>query len=374
MTVITILLAILLGGQAADQSPGRLTGQVVEQGGRTAVARARVTVISMARPQAGPPQMFETTTDTEGRFALENVLPGAYRVQASKPGYAMQMFDAQQPIVEVLPGQTREGVLVSLSRGGAIAGHVFDSTGEAEAEVQVMAVRRMPGGPGGAGMFVPAGPSAQTNDLGEYRLYGLAPGEYYVQASPRSSMGPFNVASPRTSIVVPTYYPTGRSTDSAQMITAAAGETIRDVDIHLMTASAFQLSGTVVDESGAPVGGAMITVMPERGPTGGMPMMFGPPSMSRSNADGSFVVPNLPSGVYTVRAGLPITGAGGNFGVVSGGGINAVATGAIGGGGFTSWTSFGGPGGTFTSDGNDQMRVTIGDANVEGFRLVARRR
>src|SRR4029450_11944601 len=106
--------------------------------------------------------------------------------------------------------------------------------------------------------------------------------------------------------------------------------TIRDVDIHLLTAPAFQLSGTVVDESGVPVSGAMITVMPERGPMGGMPMMYGPPSMSRSNADGTFAVPNLPSGVYTVRAGFPITGSGGNFGVVQGGGINTVAAGAIG--------------------------------------------
>ena len=375
MTMIaTILTALLALAQAADQSSGRLAGQVVEQGVRTPIANARVMVFSMARPQAGPPQILEATTDAEGRFTLDNVLPGAYRVQASKAGYAMQMFDAQQLIVEVLPGQTREGVSVSLSRGGAIAGRVIDSSGAPEAEVQVMAMRRMPGGPAGAGMFVPAGPGAQTNDLGEYRLYGLAPGEYYVQASPRPSMGMFNTASPRATIVVPTYYPSGRTTDSAQMITVAAGETIPAVDIGLLIAPAFQLSGTVVDEAGTPVGGAMITVMPDRGPMGGLPMMFGPPSMSRSNADGTFVVANLPSGAYSVRAGFPITGGGGNFGVVQGGGINAVAAGAIGAGSFTTWTSSGGgPGVTYTSDGNDQTRVTIGDANVEGFKLVVRR-
>ena len=373
MTVIaTILAALLALAQAADRSSGRLTGQVVEQGGRTPIANARVMVFSMARPQAGPPQMLEATTDAEGRFTVDNVLPGAYRVQASKAGYAMQMFDAQQLIVEVLPGQTREGVSVSLSRGGAIAGHVMDSSGAPEAEVQVMAMRRMPGGPAGAGMFVPAGPGAQTNDFGEYRLYGLAPGEYYVQASPRPSMGVFT--SPRATIVVPTYYPSGRTTDSAQMITVAAGETIPAVDIGLLIAPAFQLSGTVVDEAGAPVGGAMITVMPERGPMGGMPMLFAPPSMSRSNADGTFVVANLPSGGNSVRAGFPITSGGGNFGVVQGG-INTVATGGIGAGSFTTWTSSsGGPGVTYTSDRNDQTRVTIGDANVEGFKLVVPRR
>src|SRR6185436_20984461 len=124
MTVIaTILAALLALAQAADQSSGRLTGQVVEQGGRTPIANARVMMFSMARPQAGPPQVLEATTDAEGRFTLDNVLPGAYRLQASKAGYAIQMFDTQQLIVEVLPGQTRDGVTVSLSRGGAIAGH-----------------------------------------------------------------------------------------------------------------------------------------------------------------------------------------------------------------------------------------------------------
>ena len=376
MTVIaTMLAAVLAVAQAADQSSGRLMGQVVEQGSRTPIANARVMVFSMARPQAGPPQILEATSDADGRFTLDSLLPGAYRVQASKAGYAMQTFDAQQLIVEVLPGQTREGVAVSLSRGGAIAGHVMDSAGAPEAEVQVMAMRRMPGGPAGGGMFVPAGPGAQTNDLGEYRLYGLAPGEYYVQASPRPSMGMFNVASPRATIVVPTYYPSVRTMDSAQMITVAAGETIPAVDIGLLIAPAFQLSGTVIDDAGAPVGGAIITVMMERGPMGGMPMMFGPPSMSRSNADGTFVVTNLPSGVYSVRAGFPMAASGGNFGIVQGGGISTVATGAIGAGSFTTWTSSGGgPGVTYTSDGNDQTRVTIGDANVEGFKLIVRRR
>src|SRR5262245_14122081 len=126
MSVIAVVVAALLAvAQASAPTPGRLMGQVVEQGGGTPIANARVSVFLMARPQAGPPQTFEATTDADGRFTLDSVVPGAYRVQASKPGYAMQMFDGPQLIVEVLPGQTREGVLVPLLRGAAIAGHVI---------------------------------------------------------------------------------------------------------------------------------------------------------------------------------------------------------------------------------------------------------
>jgi len=72
------LFAVLACIQApADQVNGRLTGQVVAQGQNTPIANARVSVFSMARPTLGPPQMFETTTDSEGRFVVENVPPGA---------------------------------------------------------------------------------------------------------------------------------------------------------------------------------------------------------------------------------------------------------------------------------------------------------
>jgi hypothetical protein len=366
------LFAVLACIQApADQVNGRLTGQVVAQGQNTPIANARVSVFSMARPTLGPPQMFETTTDSEGRFVVENVPPGAYRLQASKAGYATQTFDARPLIVEVRSGQTREGVAVPLMRGGAIAGHVIDSTGEPEAEVMVMALRRIPNRPPGSAGFVPAGPSAQTNDLGEYRLFGLAPGEYLIQVNPRMSMGLFSTAAPHATITVPTYYPNAPNVDTAQSVVVAAGATIADVDVHVIVAPAFQIAGIVVDESGAPVGGATVSAGPERNSMGGVPIaiVFGPPSMTRTNADGTFSIPNLAAGSYAVRAGFQTGGGSGGIGAVSGG-LNVVA----GGGGsitnFTSWTVDSRTGAGFTSYDNELAHITISDANIEGLKIV----
>ena len=73
----------------------------------------------------------------------------------------------------------------SLVRGAAIAGRVVDDLGEPAQRVQVRAakLRRF----ASEWRLIPFGESVETNDLGEYRLHGLPPGEYVVSASRRSA-------------------------------------------------------------------------------------------------------------------------------------------------------------------------------------------
>ena len=357
-----LLAAVLALAQGASPAAyGRVVGQIIEPGQNTPIAGARINMLPAGRPATLPPPIFETTTDAEGRFALEYVPPGAYRLQASKAGYAMPTLDVPPPTVDVSAGQTASNVSIALVRGGAIAGRVLDASGEPQAEVQVMAVRRLQNGPP---MPVPIGRNAQTDDLGVYRLYGLPPGQYYVQVSPRPEFGLFNVTSPRSSVTIPTYYPAARTVDTAQAIAVTAGETTQNVDIHVIETVAYQISGTVVDESGAPVAGAAVSVEPDRNPANGMPMMFSPPSNVRTNADGTFAVPNLAPGTYHVSAGVPITRV-----PDSGGGIGAFSTSSA--GGFTNFTAWSvNPNGISFSGGDLRQLITITNASVEGVRLT----
>jgi carboxypeptidase family protein len=361
--VILAAVVTLAQGAGDPSAYGRITGQVVEQGQNTPIAAAHINLLPAGRPTTVPPPMFETTTDSDGRFALEYVPPGEYRLQASKAGYATATPpDVPPSIIDVGAGQTRSGVSIALVRGGAIAGRVTDAAGEPAAEVSLLALRRLPNGPP---MPVPTGRGAQTDDLGVYRIYGLAPGEYYVEANPRPSFGLFNVATARPTVSVPTYYPGRRAPNGAQTITVTAGETVKDVDIRVIETPAFQISGVVVDESGNAVAGAAVSVNPERDPASGIPLMFTLPSNVRTNDDGTFSVPNLSPGTYVVNAGVPITGVPAG----SGGGIGAVSTSGAGGfTNFTTWTV--NPNGISFSGGDAQQRITITHANVEGVRLT----
>jgi len=360
-------VALLAAGQVTDSPYGRVVGQVSEQGSNRPVANARVNVFSMARPPANLMRSFDTTTDADGRFALERVPPGEYRVEASKAGYALQTPGAGPPIIDVSAGRTSDQISLTLTRGGAIAGRVVNAAGEPEPEVSVMAYARIPNGPPAAPLVINGRP-AQTDDLGDYRIYGLAPGEYYIQVSPRPVGGLFNVSPPHASVTVPTYYPEGRTFDEAQRVAVTAGETTRDVDIRLITAPAFQISGTVLDESGSPVTGAAVSVMIDRNPSRGVPFAFGPPTSTLTNADGSFTLTNLPPGIYRVSAGFPMTGGpflgAGGFGVVAATGSATTSA------GFTTWTATTPPNGF---GANTTEQVTIADANVDGIKLVVRR-
>jgi hypothetical protein len=182
----------------------------------------------------------------------------------------------------------------------------------------------------------------------------------------------FNVSAPRPTVSVPTYYPGTRTPDAAQKVVVAAGETVRDVDVQVIASPAYQVSGIVVDESGAPVPGAAVSVMPDRSPASRAPIVFGPPSTALAAADGTFTLTNLSSGRYRLSAGLPVTG-----GPFAGGGIGAVSfsssasfSGATS-GGATTWMLNAPNGISFSSDSET---VTVADANVEGLKLVVRRR
>ena len=120
---------------------------------------------------------------------------GRYSLNASKTGFIALSYGQRRPLqagtpLQLAEGQQLKGVELRLPRGGAISGHIFDEDGEPmpAATVRLMRYEYLQGDR----RLVPVG-TDQTDDRGQYRIWGLNPGEYYVSAigrNPNPGRGP----------------------------------------------------------------------------------------------------------------------------------------------------------------------------------------
>jgi hypothetical protein len=236
------------------------------------------------------------TTDAEGKFEFKEVVPGRYNVSASKGSYVSLQYGQQRPFepgkpLEVLPTQTIEKVDFALPRGAVIIGRVLDEFSEPLLDAMVSMQRFQ--NIGGQRRLVPAGRPATTNDIGEFRLFAISPGQYYLSATFRE-MGMSGDSADRSGYA-PTYFPGTSSIAEAQKITVALGQMISDINMVLMPTRVSHITGTALDSKGHPLMGVVMPV--SRGDS--LMMMFGPPAQIKP--DGSFVVSGLAPGRYMLQ-------------------------------------------------------------------------
>ena len=385
MVLICGLIVALSSAQAPQttESTGRIAGRVTVEGTDTAVTGVRIMLMPVGRlmrpperprpigPMGPPPQAI---TDQDGRFAFERIFAGTYTVDAQKTGFVSFNQPGQRHTVDVV-ARRAVALDLQLQKGAVVSGRVLDPSGEPMADVSIMAMRRIPTSPGvTTPRLMPAGPGAQTNDIGEFRLPGLAAGEVFIVAMPRGQ-SPFggpgvtpSNGNAKTTITA-TFYPGTADQQAAQPIAVAAGAEVGNISFTMQSAPAFRISGIVVDENGDPVSGAMVMLMND--PRSGM--FLGPGGGGQSRDDGRFTIGEVPPGSYRLSASIPIrmNGAGGggsfvSFGsggtIVSGGAAVGAVSGGVAGG------ATGGPGGT-----DQPTDVTVTDADVSGVRVVVRR-
>ena len=378
LLIALVIAAIIQAPATPDRAT--LTGQVLEEGTNAPIAGAQVNVMRM--PTERPPQgsivaarPFTATTDREGRFQVGGLEPGRYRVSVQKAGFAMPL-DAGVPPLDLAAGEPRS-VEIALQRGAVIVGRVLDEAGEPLADARVMAMRKMPAGTTGAstgpGVLRPAGPSAQSNDLGEFRLFSLPPGEYVVQAMPRPDFGA--ASGPRTRTLLPTFFPSAADQAGAESITVGAGQTSDALVITMIGAPAYQVSGIVVDESGKPVANAMIRLSQEDAGRGPAFMMMRPWNQGRTDATGRFSLSHVTPGPYTLLAIAPelIAGSGSAAASVSAttwSAINPGISGSIGGGVTTETNN--GVTIQYRDDQGTRVAITIAQTSVENLQVTVR--
>jgi carboxypeptidase family protein len=273
----------------------------------TARIRGRVVAADTGQPlrkaqvRAAAPDLREnrgTSSDADGRFELKDLPAGRYNLTASKGSYVALQYGQVRPFttgkpLEIRDGETLEKVDFVLPRGGVVTGRVVDEFGEPIADVSVAPMRYQYFQ--GRKRLTPSGRQGMTNDIGEYRLFGLPPGQYYLSATLRNGMMAMTESDDRSGYA-PTYYPGTPSVAEAQRISIGIGQTLTNINMALLAAHTARVTGTAVDSSGKPISGGMVFVMQTTGP------MVMSTTAGQIKPDGSFVISSLAPGEYTLRA------------------------------------------------------------------------
>jgi protocatechuate 3,4-dioxygenase beta subunit len=301
--------------RAMPVGTGTLRGRVVAENGQP-IRRAQVrafrtgaaTATTVAPGADGvrqarvTPSVVSATTDGDGRWQMQNLPAGEFEINATKAGYVNASYGQQAPQdpgkrVSLAAGQMLDKIDLIMPRGGVVAGRISDEYGEPLANAQIQ-VQRYQYGPGGTKqlMFAQSGVQGQimTDDLGQFRVFGLMPGEYVVSASIRSlTAGRPNADDGDRDGYPPTFYPGTPNVAEATTVTIGAGEEAA-LQFSLQPARLARISGRVLDSQGRPAANAVVMLSSGNGATvnvnGG----------GQVRGDGTFVLNGVPPGEHAL--------------------------------------------------------------------------
>jgi hypothetical protein len=285
----------------APRGTSVLRGVIVAADNGTPIRRAQVRVAS---GEARESRVI--TTDTQGRFEIRELPAGRYTMTVSKAGFVTLQYGQRRPSesgtpIELADGQAIDKLSVALPRGSVLGGRIVDEFGEPVANATVSAWRYAY--QGGARRMTPAGQNSRdtTDDQGQYRLFGLPPGEYFVSAMLRG--GPeYTDAMGEVSGYAATYYPGTPNVAEAARVTLAVSQENTSVNFGLIATRLVRVSGTVMMSDGAPATNGNVVLVPVNA-TGrpGIAMQQGGAG-NRLDASGSFRIANVAPGRYMVQA------------------------------------------------------------------------
>jgi hypothetical protein len=262
---VFLLCALPLAAQTA-----RVEGVVTNSVTGAPVPRAHVTLEGTIDGQRG---RYGTTSATDGRFSITGITPGSFMPTAERVGFVPYLSVRAIEWVTLKANDSKTDIEIGLTPTGTITGRVTSCDGEPL-----------------EGAFVIAenghnGVNATTDERGQYRIGGLAPGKYRLKASLGDMVGGRpEIRTDGTEEVhnAATYYP-GR-------VAVRAGEESIGKDIQLTRVPFVRVSGKVVT---LPSGVEEATIMVWQGAGG---------TGTEIKPDGSFELWRLDPGKYTLAA------------------------------------------------------------------------
>lgn len=246
---------------------------------------------------------YTASSDSTGNFAIRNIDPGKYRLRASRNGFVTLEYGARGSkrfgtVLDLDSAQQLKGADLRLTPCSVIMGRVVDAEGEPLERAQVQLLRHQYVN-GKKGLSTTA--TRYTNDLGDYRLYGLDPGRYYIYVENFSEqLAPASVAAES---YVPMYYPGAAEAAGAVPIDVGAGAQVVAADMMLRKARTATVKGRVVVTLPGAADIPEVTATPRAGHNNRAATEWHS-SPAKVNATGQFEIPNLTPGSYWVGAAV----------------------------------------------------------------------
>jgi len=319
VTAVLCITAALLAQSSAPSdnkpnedptsAPCTVTGRVVTAAEGNPLKSARIAL--MPEHERSHPQIYAATSDSDGHFTIKDVPAGRYRFLAAHSGFVQQHYKAAPgeagPIFSLSPGEKVSDALFRLVAAAVITGRVSNEEGDPMQRVEIVALRRPSEEevededvrPRKIRMQRVA--SAESDDRGQYRIFGLKPGEYYLRAE--------DTFRPQGTIVVDesfwlnrslgseyasVYYPGVTQISQAQVAPIKAGEELQ-ADIAMHRVKTVNVAGRVIGTAG-PVANTMVHL--EQADASDSDFDRG----DTTDEKGNFLIRSVPEGTYYVVA------------------------------------------------------------------------
>jgi uncharacterized protein (DUF2141 family) len=292
------------GSSAMERTGAMVAGIVSKDPSSEPVKKALIELIAESPGEGGN---YTALTGADGSFRIENVAPGRYRLFVERAGF--QEVDKRHHrtdgrVLALSAGQELKDLSIRLQAAAVVEGHVTDEDGEPMAEAQVAVLRQR---------FV-AGRihwdqvgAERTNDLGEYRVAGLAGGSYFVSCTPPPDFRSLievtmnapseqrrNLAAASEKVATAyqtTYYPGTPDRSQATPIQLRGGDDF-PVNFSLTPRPSLTIRGSVVN---LPPGSAAAITLQSKD----LSLVLNGAEMHK---DGSFEIRDVSPGAYTILA------------------------------------------------------------------------
>jgi hypothetical protein len=237
-----------------DRPETSIEGQVVDATTNAPITGAEITAMLGRRVSA--------TSGEDGRFVLSGVQSGPQRLRVTRDGYAPARPESRRTPgnwmlqVTLAPQQQLKGFTVRLFPSGSISGTVLDTRGDPVQGVTVIASRpyffkqESRFGPAPEGP-IPSFATAETNDKGDFRLFGLDAGDYYVLVD--AGWGATRRGPQGGELYRSLYYPGVPELDRAQAISVRSGEEVRAGTLTTPALKTAPVHVRIVNQTGQPL-------------------------------------------------------------------------------------------------------------------------